>query len=153
MTETVAAVVVAAGRGERAGGSVPKQYRPIAGEPMIRAALHAFVGHPRIDFVQPVINPSDRDSYDCAIAGLKDLLPPVAGGATRQASVLAGLEALASRSPGLVLIHDAARPFVSAALIDRRQWRRSDLRRGGSGYRACGYREIHRPQRRSDRDA
>ena len=85
MTETVAAVVVAAGRGERAGGSVPKQYRPIAGEPMIRAALHAFVGHPRIDFVQPVINPSDRDSYDCAIAGLKDLLPPVAGGATRQA--------------------------------------------------------------------
>ena len=119
MTETVAAVVVAAGRGERAGASIPKQYRPIGGEPMIRTTLRAFVGHPRIDFVQPVINPNDRDSYDRAIAGLKDLLPPVAGGATRQASVLAGLEALASRSPGLVLIHDAARPFVSAALIDR----------------------------------
>ena len=119
MTETVAAVVVAAGRGERAGASLPKQYRPLGGEPMIRATLRAFLAHPRIDFVQPVINPNDRDSYQDAIAGLKELLPPVAGGATRQASVRAGLEALASHSPGLVLIHDAARPFVSAALIDR----------------------------------
>jgi 2-C-methyl-D-erythritol 4-phosphate cytidylyltransferase/2-C-methyl-D-erythritol 2,4-cyclodiphosphate synthase len=119
MTETVAAVVVAAGRGERAGASLPKQYRSIGGEPMIRATLRAFLAHPRIDFVQPVINPNDRDSYRDAIAGLKDLLPPVAGGATRQASVRAGLEALASHNPGLVLIHDAARPFVSAALIDR----------------------------------
>ena len=119
MTEPVAAVIVAAGRGERAGASTPKQYRPIGGEPMIRATLRAFLAHPRIDFVQAVINPNDRDAYQDAIAGLKDLLPPVAGGATRQASVLAGLEALASRSPRLVLIHDAARPFVSAALIDR----------------------------------
>jgi 2-C-methyl-D-erythritol 4-phosphate cytidylyltransferase / 2-C-methyl-D-erythritol 2,4-cyclodiphosphate synthase len=119
MTETVAAVVVAAGRGERAGASLPKQYRSIGGEPMIRATLRAFLAHPRIDFVQPVINPNDRDSYQDAIAGLKDLLPPVAGGVTRQASVRAGLEALASHNPGLVLIHDAARPFVSAALIDR----------------------------------
>jgi 2-C-methyl-D-erythritol 4-phosphate cytidylyltransferase / 2-C-methyl-D-erythritol 2,4-cyclodiphosphate synthase len=119
MSEPVAAVIVAAGRGERAGANIPKQYRPIGGEPMIRATLRAFLAHPRIDFVQPVINPNDRDAYRRAIAGLKDLLPPVAGGATRQASVFAGLEALASRSPGLVLIHDAARPFVSAALIDR----------------------------------
>jgi 2-C-methyl-D-erythritol 4-phosphate cytidylyltransferase/2-C-methyl-D-erythritol 2,4-cyclodiphosphate synthase len=66
-----------------------------------------------------VINPNDRDTYQHAIAGLEDLLPPVAGGVTRQASVRAGLEALASRRPGLVLIHDAARPFVSGALIDR----------------------------------
>src|SRR5262252_797216 len=119
MTETVAAVVVAAGRGERAGASLPKQYRPIAGEPIIRAALRTFLAHPSIDFVQPVISPNDQDAYRRAIAGLKDPLPPVAGGATRQASVRAGLEALASHSPGLVLIHDAARPFVSAALIDR----------------------------------
>jgi 2-C-methyl-D-erythritol 4-phosphate cytidylyltransferase / 2-C-methyl-D-erythritol 2,4-cyclodiphosphate synthase len=119
MTQTVAAVVVAAGRGERAGASIPKQYRPVGGEPMIRATLRAFLGHPRIDFVQPVINPNDRGTYKRAIGGLKNLLPPVAGGATRQASVLAGLEALASHGPGLVLIHDAARPFVSAALIDR----------------------------------
>jgi 2-C-methyl-D-erythritol 4-phosphate cytidylyltransferase / 2-C-methyl-D-erythritol 2,4-cyclodiphosphate synthase len=119
MTQTVAAVVVAAGRGERVGADIPKQYRPVGGEPMIRATLRAFVGHPHIDFVQPVINPNDRDSYERAIGGLKNLLPPVAGGATRQASVLAGLEALASHGPALVLIHDAARPFVSAALIDR----------------------------------
>jgi 2-C-methyl-D-erythritol 4-phosphate cytidylyltransferase / 2-C-methyl-D-erythritol 2,4-cyclodiphosphate synthase len=119
MSEPIAAVIVAAGRGERAGANIPKQYRPIGGEPMIRATLRAFLAHPRIDFVQPVINPNDRNTYQHAIAGLEDLLPPVAGGATRQASVFAGLEALASRSPGLVLIHDAARPFVSAALIDR----------------------------------
>ena len=119
MIETVAAVIVAAGRSERAGADVPKQYRPIGGEPMIRATLRAFLAHPRIDFVQPVINPNDRDTYHHAIAGLEDLLPPVAGGVTRQASVRAGLEALASRRPGLVLIHDAARPFVSGALIDR----------------------------------
>lgn len=119
MTETVAAVVVAAGRGERAGANIPKQYRTIAGEPVIRGTLHAFLSHPHVDFVQPVINPDDHDAYQHATAGLKDLLPPVAGGATRQASVRAGLEALASRGPGLVLIHDAARPFVSAALIDR----------------------------------
>jgi 2-C-methyl-D-erythritol 4-phosphate cytidylyltransferase / 2-C-methyl-D-erythritol 2,4-cyclodiphosphate synthase len=119
MTETVAAVIVAAGRGERAGTNIPKQYRPIAGEPMIRATLRAFLAHPRIDFVQPVINPKDADAYAHAIAGLKDLLTPVAGGATRQASVRAGLEALARHSPALVLIHDAARPFVSPGLIDR----------------------------------
>jgi 2-C-methyl-D-erythritol 4-phosphate cytidylyltransferase / 2-C-methyl-D-erythritol 2,4-cyclodiphosphate synthase len=119
MTETVAAVIVAAGRGERAGADVPKQYRPIAGEPMIRATLRAFLTHPRIDIVQPVISPNDMDAYADATGGLKDLLPPVTGGATRQASVRAGLEALTSRRPGLVLIHDAARPFVSPALIDR----------------------------------
>jgi len=119
MTETVAAVIVAAGRGERAGADIPKQYRAMAGEPMIRAALRAFLTHPRIDFVQPVINPNDKDAYAEAIAGLKDPLPPVSGGATRQASVRAGLEALTSRRPTLVLIHDAARPFVSPALIDR----------------------------------
>jgi 2-C-methyl-D-erythritol 4-phosphate cytidylyltransferase/2-C-methyl-D-erythritol 2,4-cyclodiphosphate synthase len=119
MTETVAAVIVAAGRGERAGASIPKQYRPIGGEPMIRATLRAFLAHPRIDFVQPVINPNDGQAYADAIAGLKDVLAPVAGGATRQASVRAGLEALTARRPALVLIHDAARPFVSATLIDR----------------------------------
>jgi 2-C-methyl-D-erythritol 4-phosphate cytidylyltransferase/2-C-methyl-D-erythritol 2,4-cyclodiphosphate synthase len=119
MTDTVAAVVVAAGRGERAGAGIPKQYRLIAGEPMIRATLRAFLAHPQIAFVQPVINPNDQNSYQDAIAGLEDLLPAVAGGATRQASVRAGLEALASRAPALVLIHDAARPFVSTTLIDR----------------------------------
>jgi 2-C-methyl-D-erythritol 4-phosphate cytidylyltransferase / 2-C-methyl-D-erythritol 2,4-cyclodiphosphate synthase len=119
MAETVAAVIVAAGRGERAGADIPKQYRQIAGEPMIRSTLRTFLSHPRIDLVQPVINPSDAKTYERAVTGLKGLLPATAGGATRQASVRAGLEALATRAPALVLIHDAARPFVSATLIDR----------------------------------
>ncbi len=119
MTGTVAAVVVAAGRGERAGGDVPKQYRDIAGEPMIRPTLRAFLDHPQIGVVQPVINASDESLYRAATAGLQKLLAPVPGGATRQASVRAGLEALAARAPELVLIHDAARPFLSGALVGR----------------------------------
>src|SRR5271170_6982151 len=119
MTGMVAAVVVAGGRGERAGGDVPKQYREIAGEPMLRPTLAAFLGHPDVGLVQPVIHPADEKLYRSAIAGLDKLPPPVAGGATRQASVRAGLEALAARAPAIVLIHDAARPLVSAGLISR----------------------------------
>jgi len=124
MTGMVAAVVVAAGRGERAGGGIPKQYRDIAGEPMIRPTLSAFLDHRQIGLVQPVIGSGDEDVYWAAVFGLvrpgSNKLPPsVAGGATRQASVRAGLEAVAASAPELVLIHDAARPFVSATLIDR----------------------------------
>jgi 2-C-methyl-D-erythritol 4-phosphate cytidylyltransferase/2-C-methyl-D-erythritol 2,4-cyclodiphosphate synthase len=119
MTGLVAAVIVAAGRGERAGGGIPKQYRAIGGEPMIRPTLRAFLQHAGIGAVQPVINGADANSFAVATAGLKDIAAPVPGGATRQASVRAGLEALAARGPALVLIHDAARPFLSAALIDR----------------------------------
>jgi 2-C-methyl-D-erythritol 4-phosphate cytidylyltransferase/2-C-methyl-D-erythritol 2,4-cyclodiphosphate synthase len=124
MTGMVAAVVVAAGRGERAGGGTPKQYRDIAGEPMIRPTLAAFLDHPQIGLVQPVIHSGDEPAYRAAVidlekSGLKKLPPPVSGGATRQASVLAGLEALTASAPELVLIHDAARPFLSEALIDR----------------------------------
>jgi 2-C-methyl-D-erythritol 4-phosphate cytidylyltransferase / 2-C-methyl-D-erythritol 2,4-cyclodiphosphate synthase len=119
MTDTIAAVVVAGGRGLRAGGDVPKQYRDIAGEPVIRPALAAFLNHPQIGAVQPVIHPQDEAVFRVATAGLKKLLPPVWGGATRQASVRAGLEAFAGTAPGIVLIHDAARPFLTAALIGR----------------------------------
>ncbi len=119
MTELVAAVVVAGGRGERAGGGIPKQYRTIAGEPMIRPALRAFLDHAAIGVVQPVIGAADEDAFRAATAGLSKLSAPVRGGATRQASVRAGLEALADRRPALVLIHDAARPFVTPALIER----------------------------------
>jgi 2-C-methyl-D-erythritol 4-phosphate cytidylyltransferase/2-C-methyl-D-erythritol 2,4-cyclodiphosphate synthase len=119
MTDTIAAVVVAGGRGLRAGGDVPKQYRDIAGEPVIRPALAAFLNHPQIGAVQPVIHPQDEEVFRIATAGLKKLLPPVWGGATRQASVRAGLEAFAGTAPGIVLIHDAARPFLTAALIGR----------------------------------
>jgi 2-C-methyl-D-erythritol 4-phosphate cytidylyltransferase/2-C-methyl-D-erythritol 2,4-cyclodiphosphate synthase len=119
MADLVAAVVVAGGRGLRAGGDVPKQYREIAGEPVIRPALSAFLDHPQIGAVQPVIHPQDEEVFRAATAGLQKLLPPAWGGATRQASVRAGLEALAARAPGVVLIHDAARPFLTDALIGR----------------------------------
>ena len=122
MNGVVAAVVVAAGRGVRAGGQgpnqSPKQYRAIAGEPLIRASLKMLAGHPGIAMVQPVIHPDDLALFQAASAGM-DLLPPVFGGATRQASVRAGLEALSPHHPDLVLVHDAARPFASAALVSR----------------------------------
>lgn len=113
-----AAIIVAAGRGSRAGGGVPKQYRPIAGQPMLRACLEAFVRHREVDAVLPVIHDDDEALFAPLAADLR-VLPPVHGGATRQASVCAGLEALAADRPDLVLIHDAARPFASAALITR----------------------------------
>jgi 2-C-methyl-D-erythritol 4-phosphate cytidylyltransferase / 2-C-methyl-D-erythritol 2,4-cyclodiphosphate synthase len=119
MTSKVAAVIVAAGRGYRAGGEMPKQYRQIGGEPVIRAALAAFAGHPQIDAVQPVIHADDEAQFRAATAGLARLQTPVPGGDSRQASVRAGLEALRGTAPDIVLIHDAARPFVSGALIAR----------------------------------
>jgi 2-C-methyl-D-erythritol 4-phosphate cytidylyltransferase/2-C-methyl-D-erythritol 2,4-cyclodiphosphate synthase len=114
----IAAIVVAAGRGLRAGGDVPKQYRAIGGEPVIRPSLARLAAHPGIDLVQPVIHPQDEAIYRACIAGL-DLLAPVNGGATRQASVRAGVEAVAARAPDIVLVHDAARPFLSDDLIAR----------------------------------
>jgi 2-C-methyl-D-erythritol 4-phosphate cytidylyltransferase / 2-C-methyl-D-erythritol 2,4-cyclodiphosphate synthase len=120
MNSVVAAVVVAAGRGLRAGGDgqFPKQYRAIAGEPVVRASLKTLAQHADIALVQPVIHPDDAALFRAASAGLH-LLEPVFGGATRQASVRAGLEALVPRRPDFVLVHDAARPFASAALISR----------------------------------
>jgi 2-C-methyl-D-erythritol 4-phosphate cytidylyltransferase/2-C-methyl-D-erythritol 2,4-cyclodiphosphate synthase len=114
----VAAVVVAAGRGLRAGGDVPKQYRTVGSRPAIHPSLVLLAGHEGISAVQAVIHRDDARFYEAASAGLA-LLPPVFGGATRQASVRAGLEALAPRRPDLVLVHDAARPFASSALIAR----------------------------------
>jgi 2-C-methyl-D-erythritol 4-phosphate cytidylyltransferase / 2-C-methyl-D-erythritol 2,4-cyclodiphosphate synthase len=118
MGDVVAAVVVAAGRGTRAGGGELKQYRDVQGVPVIRAALAAFAQHPDVNLVQPVIHPDDLTQYRSAAQALA-VLEPVAGGATRQASVAAGLEALKPHQPAKVLVHDAARPFVSAALITR----------------------------------
>src|SRR5580704_11669168 len=115
----VAAVVVAAGRGQRAGGDMPKQYRKIAGAPVIRATLSAFSTHPHVDLVQPVIHRADDELFRVASGGLPKLSEPVAGGTTRQSSVHAGLQALQGNAPEIVLIHDAARPFLSSALISR----------------------------------
>lgn len=112
------ALIVAAGRGQRLGGGLPKQYREIGGKPLIRRAVEAFAGHPAIAGVRVVIHPDDRELYESAMAGLA-LLPPVAGGETRQDSSRLGLASLAELAPDRVLIHDAARPFVDRGVIDR----------------------------------
>lgn len=111
------AIIVAAGSGIRAGGDVPKQYQHVAGQPLLRHAVLGLLNHAAIDGVTVVMNPACRALYDDAVAGLA-LPEPVAGGATRQASVLAGLEALACDPPDMVLVHDAARAFVPGAVID-----------------------------------
>jgi 2-C-methyl-D-erythritol 4-phosphate cytidylyltransferase/2-C-methyl-D-erythritol 2,4-cyclodiphosphate synthase len=118
MNGVVAAVVVAAGRGVRAGSQgphqFPKQYRAIAGEPVIRASLKMLADHPGIAMVQPVIHRDDIALFQAASAGL-ELLTPVFGGATRQASVRARAGSAEARRPDLVPCADAARPFASAA--------------------------------------
>ena len=113
-------IVVAAGRGERAStkqDASPKQYRMLAGKPVLSRSIEAFLGREDVSWVVPVIHPDQIDRY--AALGLEEprLLPPVTGGETRQASVLAGLQALGARRPDLVLIQDAARPLVSADVI------------------------------------
>jgi 2-C-methyl-D-erythritol 4-phosphate cytidylyltransferase/2-C-methyl-D-erythritol 2,4-cyclodiphosphate synthase len=112
------ALIVAGGRGLRAGGDIPKQYRNLGGTPVLRRTVLAFLRHPEVAGVQVVIHPDDAALYASATAGL-DLPPPVAGGATRQESVARGLAALDARGEAVVLIHDAARPLVPAALIGR----------------------------------
>src|SRR4051812_18286573 len=114
----VVALVVAAGSGLRMGGELPKQFLPLAGKPLLRHCLETFAAHPRIAGVKVVINDSYRALYDSATTGLP-LLAPVLGGETRQASVHNGLESLTDNPPDLVLIHDAARPFIDAPTIDR----------------------------------
>ena len=112
------ALVVAAGRGTRLGGALPKQYLPLAGRPLLRHSLEILAAHPSVSQVRVVFHPDDRDLYDAAVAGL-DLLSPVPGGAARQDSVRLGLESLESLAPARVLIHDAARPFLDGGIIDR----------------------------------
>lgn len=114
----VCALVVAAGRGARVGGDLPKQYRDLMGRPVLRYCLETFCRHPAIDQVMVVIHPDDRALYDAAAEGLT-LLDPVAGGASRQESVRNGLEALAGHGAGTVLIHDAARPLIDAGTVTR----------------------------------
>ena len=126
MSLRTAAIIVAAGRGLRAGPGGPKQFRSIGGRTVVAHALDAFCRHPDVGWVQPVCHADDAEPFAAATAGLS-YLPPVPGGATRQASVCAGLRALAKLKPDIVLIHDAARPFVSTRgdqPRDRRRQRR-----------------------------
>ena len=120
---TTAALIVAAGRGSRAGGaagSVPKQYLELGGVAILRRTLQPFLQHASVDAVAVVIHADDRALYDAATAGVGGkLLPPMLGGTTRQQSVRLGLEALERGRHDKVLIHDAARPFVGADIISR----------------------------------
>ncbi len=118
-------VIVAAGRGERAGQSAegPKQYRRIGGVPVIRRTLDVILAWPKTNAIVVVIHPDDEALLDAALSGLADSdrsrLAIIHGGATRQASVLAGLEALATTQATHAFIQDAVRPFIDAALLDR----------------------------------
>ncbi len=119
---SVAALIVAAGRGARAASESgrPKQYCRIGGMPLLTRTIAAFAKHPGVGDLLVVIHPDDRELYaDASRPFSARLRPPVHGGARRQDSVRLGLEALSSAPPKSVLIHDAARPFVDAPLIDR----------------------------------
>lgn len=116
----IAAVIVAAGRGERAGGdNGPKQYRRIGGEAVIARTIRAFASHRRVGPIIVAIHADDEDLFAEAAGSLAARVRTVHGGASRQASVRAALAALSAEAPRFVLIHDGARPFVDAALIDR----------------------------------
>lgn len=117
MTQVVA-LIVAGGRGARAGGDLPKQYRRLGRETLLRKSVQALLTHRQIDAARVVIHPDDAGRCADALAGL-DLLSPVFGGQERQDSVRLGLQSLAEIDPDLVLVHDAARPFVQPALISR----------------------------------
>ena len=113
---TVIALLMAAGRGSRFGGDVPKQYLTLLGRPVIRHAAEALLRDGGVDAIQPVCAAGE----EARVAALLDGLParaPVAGGATRQESVRAGLAALAGDPPGVVLVHDAARPVVPEGTV------------------------------------
>jgi 2-C-methyl-D-erythritol 4-phosphate cytidylyltransferase/2-C-methyl-D-erythritol 2,4-cyclodiphosphate synthase len=113
-----AVLVVAAGRGRRFGGDIPKQYLDLGGRTVLRHSLATFAAHPRINWVRTVIHPDDRELYDASAHNLK-ILEPVHGGETRQDSVRFGLESLAEYNPDVVLIHDGARPMIDAGTISR----------------------------------
>jgi 2-C-methyl-D-erythritol 4-phosphate cytidylyltransferase/2-C-methyl-D-erythritol 2,4-cyclodiphosphate synthase len=113
----IAAIIVAAGRGHRAGGDLPKQYRLLDGEPVLRRTVKVFTRHPEVGTVVVVIHPDDQDLFEAACESLE--VSYCYGGDNRSQSVRKGLAFLESESPSKVLVHDGARPHISAALIDR----------------------------------
>ncbi len=118
---TTVALIVAAGRGSRAGGEKPKQYQMLGGKPLLRHSIDACLRHGAVARVAVVIHPDDAAEYRAAISGLETeprLGPPCLGGGARQDSVRLGLESLAADPPAHVLIHDAARPFLRQQSID-----------------------------------
>lgn len=114
--ETVA-LIVAAGRGARLGGEMPKQYRPLAGKAVLRRAVEPFLAHPRIDAVRVVIGAGQEELAHAALDGL-DVGALIVGAEERALSVFNGLNALPAGT-SVVLVHDAARPFCPPQVIDR----------------------------------
>src|SRR3982750_389877 len=112
----LAVLIVAAGKGERAGTELPKQYEQLAGRPMLRRTVEAFFAFDPACRIQVVIGAGQQQLAASALAGL-DLPPAVPGGATRQESGRWGLDALSAAPPDHVLTHDAARPLISASVI------------------------------------
>lgn len=113
-----AALIVAAGRGSRAGDGLPKQYRTIGGEPVLRRTIQAMLASDQIDMIRVVIHPDDQAYYEETAPDDPRIAAPIHGGAERALSVRLGLEAMASSEPpDRVLIHDAARPFITPVVI------------------------------------
>jgi len=112
---TTTALIVAAGRGERAGGAVPKQFRLLGGKPVLRWAVESLIRHPAVQSTRIVIAEGQQDSAKQALQGL-DIGELITGGAERADSVRAGLEAIEADA---VLVHDAARPFCPPPVVDR----------------------------------
>jgi 2-C-methyl-D-erythritol 4-phosphate cytidylyltransferase/2-C-methyl-D-erythritol 2,4-cyclodiphosphate synthase len=148
----IAVVLVAAGRGERAGGSDgPKQYRTIGGRAVIAHTLDAFLGHPEVAAISIATHPDDAALFAEAVGEMPSHVMTVPGGITRQASTLLALRALKPFEPDIVLIHDAVRPFVDRNLVDRVIEKAAGgvgalpalavsdtLKRGGPGARVAG---------------
>jgi 2-C-methyl-D-erythritol 4-phosphate cytidylyltransferase/2-C-methyl-D-erythritol 2,4-cyclodiphosphate synthase len=114
----VTAIIAAAGAGRRLGGAIPKQLIDIGGGTMLQHSVAAFLAHPRVSEVVVVLPPGDGLPELGAADGGGERLRTVRGGERRQDSVANGFDAADNRSD-VILIHDAARPFVSAGLIDR----------------------------------
>jgi 2-C-methyl-D-erythritol 4-phosphate cytidylyltransferase len=113
-------LIVAAGRGHRLGGEIPKQFLPVGGICSLRRVVDAFLALDAIGLLRVVIHPDDRLLCEEALAGIDDkrLLDPVHGGSTRAQSVRLGLESFCDTGTGKILIHDAARPFIPARVIE-----------------------------------
>ena len=156
----LAILTVAGGRGSRAGEGIPKQYRSLLGETLLARTLKALHAAAPRALLLTVIHADDRALYDASVAQLpaalrETILPPAIGGASRQASVRNGLEALQAleKPPEIVLIHDAARPFADRALIARAIDAAQKLRRGGAGRAARRHDQGNRRRRHGGRDA
>lgn len=114
----ISAIIVAAGSGVRFGGDTPKQYQLLNGKSMLCHSIEAFSAHPAIAEVRVVIHPDHADYYQKHCGHYK-LSEPIMGGVERQESVRNALNILAENAPDYVLVHDAARPFITHAVIDR----------------------------------